>query len=158
MNPGNLILAALLDMRAWTWRRWLGVILVVAAYYLPRLVVVSAGIDDLLDLAAFVGGGLLAFTGLGTSPASAGPAPRGNARGAVLAAFLVLSLAVLGAWLLATVAGCAALERREVSCSTAPEVVLEDLPDGRCALRGYCDGHELWTALGPGPCGEVEER
>lgn len=156
MNPGNLILAALLDMRAWTWRRWLGVILVVVAYYLPRLVVVSAGVDDLLDLASFVGGGLLAFTGLATAPQPA--PPRGNVRGAVLAAMLVFSLAVLGAWLLATGAGCAALERREVSCTTAPELVLEDLPDGRCALRGYCDGHELWTALGPGPCGEVEER
>lgn len=60
--------------------------------------------------------------------------------------------------LLSLLGGCAALERREVACTTAPESVLEDLPDGRCALRGYCDGHELWTAIGPGPCGEVEER
>ena len=22
----------------------------------------------------------------------------------------------------------------------------------------FCDGHELWTAIGPGPCGEVEDR
>lgn len=158
MNPGNLILAALLDMRAWTWRRWLGVILVVVAYYLPRLVSVSAGVDDMLDLAAFVGGGLLAFTGIGTSAPTPAAPPRGNVRGAVVAVLLVLSLAVLGAWLLATGAGCAALERREVACTTAPEVVLEDLPDGRCVVRGFCDGHELWTALGPGPCGEVEER
>ena len=71
-----------------------------------------------------------------------------------------LSFALVGGalTLLSLLGGCAALERREVACTTAPELVLEDLPDGRCALRGYCDGHELWTAIGPGPCGEVEER
>lgn len=71
-----------------------------------------------------------------------------------------LSFALVGGalTLLSLLGGCAALERREVACTTAPELVLEDLPDGRCALRGYCDGHELQTLIGPGPCGEVEER
>lgn len=163
MNPVTLIVSALTDLPRWTWRGVVGLLLVVLAYVVPRLVAVSAGLDDILDVCSVVGAALIATevararAQLPPSTVSA-PDQRGHARGSLLVALLALGLGLLGAALLASAAGCSLIERRQVDCTEAPEVVLEDLADGRCVTRGYCDGHELWTAIGPGPCGEIEER
>ena len=86
------------------------------------------------------------------------PPPRGSINVQALEAVAAVAFALLLILFAAMSAqGCALLERRKVLCTTTPRMALEDLPDGRCALRGYCDGHEEHTQIGPGPCGEIEE-
>lgn len=138
----------------------LGILIFFAGAILARVLRVPPGTLGDTELAGDVGD--LVKT-LGIVLASFGgplPIPEalkrllGSGGSKVLMALLVGGVLTAGS----TLPGCALLERRQVECTEPPESVLEDLPDGTCALRGFCDGHELWTAIGPGPCGEVEER
>lgn len=164
MNPVQLIVQALVDIPRWTWRGLVGLVLVVLAYIVPRLAAVSTGLGDILDTGALVGAALLA-TEVARARAQLPPGAttasdqRGHARAGVLVGLVAIALAIVGALVLAgSAGGCALLERRQARCATPPELVLEDLADGTCAARAFCDGHEVQTAIGPGPCGEVEER
>lgn len=136
----------------WTPEVVIGLLVLLASLVLPYLDV-PPGVSTAC--------GLFAAWLLGPLPSPLTPRPpdqRGHARGSLLVALLALGLGLLGAALLVSSAGCSLLERRRVDCTTPPESVLEDMPDGTCVQRGFCDGHELWTATGPGPCGEIEER
>lgn len=111
MNPVTLIVSALTDLPRWTWRGVVGLLLVVLAYAVPRLVAVSAGLDDILDVCSVVGAALIATevararAQLPPSTVSA-PDQRGHARGPLLVALLALGLGLLGAALLVSSAGC----------------------------------------------------
>jgi len=142
------------DRSRWTPEVVLGLLALLASLILPYLDV-PVGVSTAC--------GLFAAWLLGPvpSPFTRPPSPpdeRGHARASVLVGLLAIALAAIGAVLLTSTAGCALLERRQVQCTTPPELVLEDLLDGTCAARAYCDGHEVQTAIGPGPCGEVETR
>lgn len=140
----------------WTPEVVIGLLCLVASAILPHLDLVGVGTALALVSAWLLGPLPSPLTP--PRPPGSPPDQRGHVRGTLLVGLLAIGLAALGAVLLASSAGCALLERREVSCETPPELVLEDLADGTCAARAYCDGHEVQTAIGPGPCGEVEER
>jgi hypothetical protein len=96
--------------------------------------------------------GGMSAAGIGGSLLGRSPPPRGFSRVGLLIGILIAGL------LAALLPGCSLIERREVHTETAPEVQLEDAPDGRCYARGFADGHELLTIIGPvgERCPEVE--
>jgi hypothetical protein len=126
-----------------------------AVMILAVTVIRGAGAPLEIWLALAIGGAVVA----GVAPSVIGRTPpppdqRGGALVDLIVAVVAIGLIGAGAFLMS---GCALLERRIVRCATTPRTVVEDLPDGRCAVRGFCDGHEMQTQIGPGPCGEVEE-
>lgn len=79
---------------------------------------------------------------------------------ALLGAICIVAVgAALAVGLATLVSGCALLERREIHTDTAPEVTY-GVEDGRCVLRGFTDGHETYTAIGPvgEPCPPVATK
>lgn len=106
------IVLALSDIRSWTWRAILALLLIVVAYVVPRLTSTTLGLQDILDVGNLVGAGLLtiemARARQQTPPAPA-PAPtneRGHAGVGLLASMVVLALVPL----LLSQAGCASRE------------------------------------------------
>lgn len=139
----------------WTPEVVIGLLCLVASAVLPHLDLAGVG-TALALVSAWLLGPLP--SPLTQRPPGA-PPDRGHARAEIVVGLVAVGLALAGALALAALSGgCALLERRETRCTTPPELVLEDLADGTCAARAYCDGHEVQTAIGPGPCGEVEER
>lgn len=53
------LLDILLSIRVLTWRAVLGLVLIAAAYVLPRVVAMSVSMHDLLEHAYLIGNGLL---------------------------------------------------------------------------------------------------
>lgn len=105
------IVLALSDIRSWTWRAVLALLLIVVAYVVPRLTSTTLGLQDILDVGNLVGAGLLtiemARARQETPPKPVAPDERGQAGVGLLASMVVLAIVPL---LLSTSAGCASRE------------------------------------------------
>ena len=68
MNPlAQLILTTLYSVKTWAPLQWIGLVMVVAAYFLPRFVAMEASAGDALDTLYLVGGALLAGRPMATT-------------------------------------------------------------------------------------------
>lgn len=153
MKHVTLVVSTVIDLIPPRVAKWLGLVLILAAWILPRVIAMAGSDVDGLDTLYLVGAGLLlaAKPTVTLTPAPVVEAPRGYSH---IGALVLLAAASLIAALLS---GCAAFQRREVHTQTAPVVVTDDT-SGRCITRGYGDGHELLTIIGPVGtlCPEVE--
>ncbi len=59
-NAGKNLLDAIANIQNWTAPQWVGFVLVLLAFVLPRLVALDKGADDALDHIALVGGAMMA--------------------------------------------------------------------------------------------------
>lgn len=128
----NAIVSLLTDITRWSWRAVLALVLIAAAYYVPRLVAVSAGVGDILDTWNLIGLALaaseIARARKQDPPSVVVSDQRGHVR--VDTSYVVIGLAALAFLLMLVAAG--------PGCASTLE------------LHGKTAIHERW-AVGP-PC------
>lgn len=56
---GTVVLSALTNAKTWTRLQWLGLALLLVAYYLPRVLYIDAATVDDLDTLYLIGGALI---------------------------------------------------------------------------------------------------
>jgi hypothetical protein len=146
MNPATVIISALVDIQNWTWRGILGALLVVAAYVVPRLVAIAAGVGDVLDFGNLVGLGLIAAE-VARARAQMPPPPpvkfdgtRGFSTLRILGTLIAVGLA---AWLIVSASGCATMPPEQSGETLRVQHEPAD-ESGGCKYRTDIDGRVLF--------------
>lgn len=138
-----------------------GLLIFLAGLVIARVLEVPPGQPGDAELGADLGDIFKSFGIVVASLGGALPVPDALRRLLGAGGSKVVAVLVAGGVLAAgsILPGCALLERREIHTDTAPEVTY-GVEDGRCVLRGFTDGTETYTAIGPvgEPCPAVTVR